>query len=182
MEDRLMSLLGEWAAAEDDARADKFDGYVYGIAQARFVIRHVFRLVDAEAKQAGLEPLQHQALLQVFGSPEPLTISGLADRLDIASTVTSRIVNQLERRELVARGRDAEDKRITTVQATTSAREVLRKIDAAVHQRVEDFQASLSEDQRRAALMILTFYVGLGSSARLTEIMHAPDLRSGSAA
>lgn len=179
MHDHLMNMLGEWAASEEDARADKFDGYVYGIAQARYVIRRIFRLVDDEAKNAGLDPLQHQALLQAFGSPEPLTISGLAERLDIVTAVASRAVNELERQVLVVRRRNAIDRRVISVEVTSAGRELLQRIDAAVHDRVEQFQSTLGDEQRRAALVILTFYVGLGSSSRLTAIMGRPDFIAG---
>jgi hypothetical protein len=70
-----MDLLVEWAAAEEDARADKFDGYVHSIAQAHYIVRKVWRFVDEETRKAGLEPLEHQALLQAFGAgPALLTI------------------------------------------------------------------------------------------------------------
>ncbi|MGW5383614.1 MarR family winged helix-turn-helix transcriptional regulator [Nocardia sp. NPDC003963] len=174
MADELMNMLGEWVAAEEGARADKFDGYVYGIAQARYVIRRIFRMVDDEAKTEGLDPLQHQALLQVFGSPDRLTISGLAERLDIVPALASRTVNELERRGLVTRHRDTTDKRVIGIRATSDTRDLLQRIDTAVHTRVERFQSGLTDDQRRAALVILTFYIGLGSPSRLAAIMTAP--------
>lgn len=173
--ENLMNMLGEWGAAEEDARADKFDGYVYGIAQARYVIRRIFRLVDDEAKRLGLDPLQHQALLQAFGNPESLTISGLAERLDIVSAVVSRAVNELEHQGLVTRRRDNADKRVIIVEVTPAGRDLLQTIDAAVHTRVEQFQSTLSDEQRRAALVIFTFYAGLGSASRFAAIIGASD-------
>lgn len=173
--DHLMDTLGEWTAAEENARAEKFDGYVHGIAQARYVIRKVWRIVDDEAKKAGIEPLEHQALLQAFGAcSEPLTISGLAERLDIVPALASRTVKELERKELVSRRGHPNDKRVTIVVVTEAGRELLRRIDTAVHVHVEYFQSRLTDDQRKAALVILTFYVGLGSSTRLAAIMSSP--------
>lgn len=170
-----MVMLSEWAGAEEDARADKFDGYVYGIAQARYVIRRVFRIVDDEAKKAGLDPLHHQALLQAFGAgSEPLTIGGLAERLDIVPALASRAVKELERRELVHRRRDTQDRRVITVDVTEAGRELLQDIDAAVHVHVEYFQSQLTDEQRRAALVILAFYVGLGSSSQLAALTSPP--------
>ena len=49
-------------------------GYFHGVAEARYVIRRIFRIVDEQAKSAGLEPLEHQALIQLFGAPEPLRV------------------------------------------------------------------------------------------------------------
>lgn len=171
-----MEMLAEWAAAEDDARTEKFDGYVHGIAQARYVIRKVWRIVDDEAKKAGLEPLHHQALLQAFGAgPGPLTIGRLAERLDIVPALASRTVKELEQKQLVIRRRHPDDRRVIAVVVTEAGRDLLRRIDAAVHVHVEYFQSQLTDEQRKAALVILTFYVGLGSPARLSAIMSPAD-------
>lgn len=167
-----MDLLAEWAAAEEDARADKFDGYVHGIAQARYIVRKVWRFADEEARKAGLEPLQHQALLQAVGAdPTPLTIGRLADRLDIVPALASRTVKELERLGYVSRTRHPDDKRVITVIVTEPGRDLLRAIDAAVHVHVDYFHSTLTDEQRRAALVILTFYAGLGSRSRLSAIM-----------
>lgn len=168
MRNDLTAMLSAGAEAEEDARGDTFDGYGYGIAQARYVTRRVFRLVDDEAKKAGLDPLHHQALLQAFGAgPQRLTIGGLAERLDIGSALASRAVKELERRELVARRRNAHDRRMISVEVTGAGRELLQRIDAAAHDHVEHFQSQLTDGQRRAALLILAFYFGLNPSWQL---------------
>ncbi|WP_143517502.1 MarR family winged helix-turn-helix transcriptional regulator [Pseudonocardia sp. MH-G8] len=169
-----MDLLAEWASAEEDARSEKFNGYVHGIAQARYIVRKVWRFVDEEARKVGLEPLQHQALLQAFGAgPAPLTIGKLAERLDIVPALASRTVKELAQLGLVTRTRRPDDKRVITVIVTEPGRDLLRAIDAAVHVHVEYFHSTLTDEQRRAALVILTFYAGLGSRSRLSAIMTA---------
>lgn len=174
MADNLMELLAAWAGAEDDSRGEKFDGYVHGIAQARYIVRKVWRFADDEARKAGLEPLQHQALLQALGaSRTPLTIGGLAERLDIVPGLASRTVKQLEKLGYIERHRSSDDKRVTTVVVTAAGREVLQKIDEAVHVHVDYFHSSLTDDQRQAALVILTFYAGLGSRSQLSAIIGA---------
>jgi DNA-binding MarR family transcriptional regulator len=168
----MLKALAEWAVAEDGARAEKFDGYVYGIAQARYVIRKVFRIVDDEAKKAGIDPLHHQALIQAFGSgTEPLTVGGLAARLDIVPALASRVAKELEHRGLVVRHGQAHDRRVVSIGVTSEGRELLQRIDDAVHVHVEYFQSQLTDAQRQAALVILAFYVGLGSANRLGAIM-----------
>ncbi len=167
-----MEALAEWVAAEDGSRAEKFDGYVYGIAQARYVIRKVFRMVDDEARKRGLEPLQHQALLQTFGSGAgPLTVSGLAERLDIVPALASRLTKELQKRGLVTRREHATDRRVTVLEVTPEGLELLREIDNAVHVHVEYFQSQLTDHQRQAALVIMAFYIGLGSPSRLRAIL-----------
>lgn len=167
-----MEALAEWVVAEEAARSEKFDGYVYGIAQARYIIRKVFRIVDDEAKSVGIDPLHHQALLQAFGSgSEPLTVSGLAERLDIEPALASRVAKELEQRGLVQRRRDTTDRRIVKLDVTEPGHDLLRRIDKAVHVHVEYFQTQLTDHQRQAALVILAFYTGLGSPQRLRAIM-----------
>jgi hypothetical protein len=43
--------------------------YFQVVAECRFVLRKVFRIVDDQVRRHGLEPLPHQALIQVLGSP-----------------------------------------------------------------------------------------------------------------
>lgn len=168
----MLAILTAWANAEEGLRAQQFDGYIYGIAEARHVIRKVFRIVDDEAKQHGLEPLEHQAALQIAGAGhDPLTVSGLADRIDVPSALASRVIRILDEKGLVSRRHDASDRRVTKVEITPEGRELLREIDQAVHIHVDYFQAQLTDDQRLAALAIFCFYVGFGSPGRLAAIM-----------
>jgi hypothetical protein len=81
--------------------------YFCGVAEARFVLRKVFRLVEEEARNAGIDPLAHQALIQIYGSPDSrLRIRELAQRLDIAPSFPSDLVKLLVERGLVERRRD----------------------------------------------------------------------------
>jgi DNA-binding MarR family transcriptional regulator len=137
-----------------------FQAYFHGVAEARYVVRKVFRIVDEQAKQAGLEPLEHQALIQIFGSPSPLRVIDVADRLDIAPAFASRLAKRLEEKRLVTRSPSEHDRRSTYVVATDEARDVLAAIDDRVGLHVTYFQNQLSETERAAALGIFAFYVG----------------------
>ncbi len=71
--------------------------YFQGVAQARFVLRKVFRLIEEQAKLAGLDPLEHQALIQIYGSPlKRLRVKEVAERLDIVPAFASGLVKSLE--------------------------------------------------------------------------------------
>jgi DNA-binding MarR family transcriptional regulator len=130
------------------------------VAEARYVIRKVFRIVDEQAKKTGLEPLEHQALIQVFGSPESLRVIDVAERLDIAPALGSRLVKRLEEKGLVIRSPSETDRRMTFVTATEDARELLGEIDRDVEIHVGYFQQQLTNAQRAAALGIFAFYLG----------------------
>lgn len=160
----LVGAFYDWVnrprSAEDMLHTRGFQTYFHGVAEARYVVRKVFRIVDEQAKQAGLEPLEHQALIQIFGSPRPLRVIDVADRLDIAPAFASRLAKRLEEKELVTRSPSESDRRSTYVVATDLARDVLAAIDDRVGLHVAYFQSQLSETERAAALGIFAFYVG----------------------
>src|SRR5882672_5218724 len=90
--------------------------YFHGVAEARYLLRKVFRLVEEEAKRAGIDPLAHQALIQIYGSREgKLRVKELAERLDIAPAFSSSLVKLLVKAGYAARTRDKQDARVAWV-------------------------------------------------------------------
>lgn len=146
--------------------------YFHAIARARLVLRRVFRLVDDQAKQAGLDPLEHQALIQSFGAKELLRINGLAARLDIGNGLASRIVTGLVAKGLVERVAVPTDRRIALVSVTDLGRDLLVRIDEQVQAQVAELQADFSTLDRAAAMTIFAFYVGARPSAEDLRRLH----------
>jgi len=141
--------------------AEDKHAYFEGVAEARYVLRKVFRLVEDEAKSFELDPLEHQALIQIYGSSlMQLRVNELADRLDIAPAFASNLSRVLETKQLVSRARGKSDQRVTIVSLTETGQKLLQAIDAAVKVHVDYFARTLSLKQREAALSILMFYVG----------------------
>lgn len=158
----MMRALSSWMDASAVPRKQDFHRYAQSIANARYVIRRVFRIVDEQARAKDLDPLEHQMLLQVYGFDGTVpSVSAIAERLDIAAAFASRLIKELERRELVRRVPLASDRRVTIAQITDEGVSLLREIDDAVHVHVKYFQTQLSERDRLDALMIFAFYVGL---------------------
>src|SRR4051812_14837746 len=70
--------------------------YFIGVAEARYVLRKAFRIVEEQAKAAGIDPLAHQLLIQIRGSPAmELPVNQIADRLDISPAFASSLVTAL---------------------------------------------------------------------------------------
>lgn len=139
-----------------------FHRYVAGIAEARYAIRKVFRIVDEQARAAGLDPLEHQALLQVYGSQEQmLQVNNVAQRLDIAPAFASRMLRRLEEKGYVERRSSEGDRRVTEVHMTEEGRAIVQQVDSDVRVHVEYFQQQLPTDTKTTALTIMAFYVGL---------------------
>lgn len=148
------------------SRAADRHGYFQRVAQTRFVLRKVFRLVEEQAKLAGLDSLQHQALIQIYGSPlTVLRVKELAERLDIAPAFASNLLNSLEKTGHVARVRSDRDQRVTLVTVTAKGKEILHRIDERVQVHVEYFARQLSQDAREAAISIMLFYIGMSLQA-----------------
>jgi DNA-binding MarR family transcriptional regulator len=141
---------------------DDFHEYVSGIAEARYVIRKVFRIIDEQARRSGLDPLEHQALIQIYGSPaQTLQVNSLSDRLDIAAAFASRIVRHLEEKGFVSKRSSEVDRRVTQIHMEDAGRELVQTLNRSVHTHVEYFQSQLDLDVKVTALSIFAFYVGL---------------------
>jgi DNA-binding MarR family transcriptional regulator len=180
----MMRAFSAWVENDRGDGQASFRGYAFGISQARYVIRKALRIVDEQAKKVGLDPLQHQALIQIYGSSATrMPVNKVAERLDIAPAFASRLIKELEGKGLIYREHLPEDKRVTWVAATDAGIQLLQDIDNAVHIHVNYFQAQLSDEERLAALAIFAFYVGLEGDSHLADAIRVSlgDLgRSGS--
>ncbi|MGJ7493333.1 MarR family winged helix-turn-helix transcriptional regulator [Variovorax sp. ZT4R33] len=135
--------------------------YFISVAEARYVLRKVFRIVEEQAKKFGLDPLAHQALIQIYGSPAmELQVNQIASRLDITPAFSSSLVKLLVEKEVVLRRRGDVDQRTTYVTMTDAGKEMLHSIDENVKFHVEYFVSQLSTEERESALSTLMFYVG----------------------
>ncbi|MFI6345944.1 MarR family winged helix-turn-helix transcriptional regulator [Streptomyces sp. NPDC050560] len=160
MSDGMRAYL-EWADLGEGRRVREFQPYVRGVAEARYVMRRVLRITEDRAKEHGLEPLSHQALLQIYGAEGGVTVSRLAGRLDIAAAFASRLVRRLEETGLVTRTPSRTDRRVTIVTATGDGVDKLSDIDDDVHRHAALLHHQLGADERRMALSVFAFYVGL---------------------
>jgi DNA-binding MarR family transcriptional regulator len=136
--------------------------YFHGIAETRYVLRKIFRLVEAQAKLAGIDPLAHQGLIQIYGSADAsLIVKEIAERLDITPPFASTLVKLLLKERYVKRQRDTKDQRIARVAITKKGRELLNRIDERVKADVDYFTRLLSRDQQEAVVSVLMHYVGI---------------------
>lgn len=148
-------------AANKSRKTQDKHTYFMGVAEARYVLRKAFRIVEEQAKEFGIDPLAHQALIQVYGSPEmQLQVGQIANRLDIPAAFASSLVRTLVEKGLVTRRRDDQDQRVTYVAVTDAGKELLHSIDERVQFHVDYFSGQLTPSERESALSILMFYVG----------------------
>jgi len=151
------------------AREQSFHGYIQAVAHGRFVLRRVMQILDEQPREQGLEPLQHQVLLQVFGADEEMTVGKVADRLGIVAAFGSRLVSQLQRLGLIERRRHSHDRRVSIISASESGVELLRSIDREIYRKVQLFQEELDDEGKYSALLVFAAYVGIDGDAILTD-------------
>ena len=97
------------------------------MAELRYQIRRFLRFSETAARQAGIEPQQHQLLLAVRGLPESLkpTIGVLAERMQLQHHSTVELIDRLVDRGLLCRLRATDDRRQVLVKLTREGEQFL---------------------------------------------------------
>jgi DNA-binding MarR family transcriptional regulator len=103
------------------------------LADFRFALRKFLAFSEAAAKEAGLAPQQHQALLTIKGAggAGPVSIQLLSARLLIHHNTAVELVDRLVDGGLVKRSRDLDDRRRTRLDLTARADRLLKSLSEA---------------------------------------------------
>jgi DNA-binding MarR family transcriptional regulator len=94
---------------------------VVAAATFREALRAFLRQSEQVARRAGLTPQRHLLLLMIKGAPdrsEQMTLTHLAQRLQLAQSTVSELVERAEEAGLVQRHHDGDDGRIALVRLT----------------------------------------------------------------
>ncbi|MCE7980483.1 MAG: MarR family transcriptional regulator [Caldilinea sp. CFX5] len=99
------------------------------LAAFRYTLRKFLRFSEEAARALGLEPQQHQALLAVKGFPgrERITISELAERLQIRHHSAVGLINRLVDLDLLVR-QGAADRRQVYIALTPHGEALLAQL------------------------------------------------------
>jgi DNA-binding MarR family transcriptional regulator len=100
------------------------------LADFRYEVRQFLIFSECAALKAGLQPQQHQLLLQVAGAPEntAVTIAYAAERLGLKHNSTVELVDRSEREGLLERMADLDDGRRAILRVTRKGRLVLGRL------------------------------------------------------
>ena len=109
---------------------DPPDHLLQTLADFRFELRSFLLFSEGAALEAGLQPQQHQLLLQVAGASEgtPVTIAYAAHRLGLKHNSTVELVDRSEREGLIERTADRDDKRRAILRLTRKGRQILHQL------------------------------------------------------
>jgi DNA-binding MarR family transcriptional regulator len=100
------------------------------MAELRYQIRCFLRFSENAARQAGIEPQQHQLLLAVKGLPEGTTptVGVLAERMQLQHHSTVELIDRLVERGFLLRLRATDDRRQVLVKLTRDGEEFLQTL------------------------------------------------------
>jgi DNA-binding MarR family transcriptional regulator len=102
------------------------------LASFRRSMRIFLAFSEQAARQAGLTPQQHQAILAIrgFGSDKGMTIGDLAKHLLLKHHTAVGLVDRLVRAKLVARTPDVQDRRRVLLTLTNKADQALGRLSS----------------------------------------------------
>lgn len=103
------------------------------LAALRHALRRFLRFSREAAREAGLTPQQHQALLAIKGFPgrDYVSVGELAGRLHLRPHSAVGLVDRLARRQLVRRTPSAADRRRQEIRLTARGERLLGRLSAA---------------------------------------------------
>ncbi len=100
------------------------------LAAFRYALRQFIHFSESAAQAAGLTPQQHQALLAIKGFPgrDRVTVSELAERLQLRHHSVVGLIDRLVAEKLVAREPATEDRRQVFVRLTSRGERKLERL------------------------------------------------------
>src|SRR5215471_2063876 len=85
-------------------------------------------------RAADISPTQYNVLRILRGSPEGLTCSETGNRMITRDPDITRLLDRLEKRKLIERARDQEDRRVVLTRITPAGLELLAALDGPVRE------------------------------------------------
>lgn len=103
------------------------------LAEFRYLVRRFLDFSRSAARDSGLTPTQHQALLAIKGFPGDgaPTVGELAEQLCVRHHSAVELVDRLEQAGLLQRSHDSADRRRVQLVLTSIADAYLRELSAA---------------------------------------------------
>jgi len=127
--------MAEKPIQRPQGRANRMaDGDYAALASFRHALRVFLAFSEQAAREAGLTPQQHQALLTIrgLGKAEGMTVGELAAHLLLKHHTTVGLVDRLVSARLLVRQSDPEDRRRVLLILTDKAERTLASL-SAVH-------------------------------------------------
>jgi DNA-binding MarR family transcriptional regulator len=97
------------------------------LAEFRYRLRMFLQFSEEAAHRSGLQPQQHQLLLQIAGAPQGAvaTVGYAAERLGLRHNTAVELSNRCEEAGLITRRQDDRDRRCVHLELTPKGKETL---------------------------------------------------------
>lgn len=106
-------------------------------------------------KTEDLSSTQYNVLRILRGSPEGLPCGEIASRMITRDPDITRLLDRLEKRGLISRCRETEDRRMVMVRITAAGMKVLARLDEPIQERHRKQLSHLGRERRRALAELL---------------------------
>ncbi|MBB5318199.1 MarR family winged helix-turn-helix transcriptional regulator [Tunturibacter empetritectus] len=115
------------------------------LAKFRSEIRRFLQFSEQAATAAGLQPQQHQLMLQIAGAPDDtlVTISHIAEVMGLRHHTVVELSKRCELAGLVRRTHDQNDRRYVVLELTAQGHDALRQLSEAHAQQLRELAPSL---------------------------------------
>ncbi len=115
------------------------------LAKFRREIRRFLQFSEQAAAGAGLQPQQHQLLLQIAGAPDEalVTIGYIADVMGLRHHTVVELSKRCELAGLVRRTHDPNDRRCVLLELTPQGNRALRQLSDVHSQQLRELAPSL---------------------------------------
>ena len=115
------------------------------LAKFRSEIRRFLRFSEEAATAAGLEPQQHQLLLQIAGTPDGTlaTVSHIAEVMSLRHHTVVELSKRCELAGLVRRTHDLNDRRCVVLKLTAQGQKALRQLSEVHARQLRELAPSL---------------------------------------
>ena len=106
-------------------------------------------------KAEDLSPAQYNVLRILRGSPDGLTCGEVGSRMVTRDPDITRLLDRLEKRKLISRSRDEEDRRVVLTRITENGLELLSRLDQPVRNTHRKLLGHLGSERLRTLRELL---------------------------
>ncbi|MDP9728195.1 MarR family winged helix-turn-helix transcriptional regulator [Alicyclobacillus tolerans] len=128
------------------------------VVEIEFCLRQIYSIVKRRGRslleQYGITPPQFDALV-ILNRDGELTIGDLSNRLYLAYSTTTDLVDRLERADFVVRMRDSEDRRVVRVQLKAHGAELIERVLDARRAYLGSVLQAVSAEEKSRILEVL---------------------------
>ena len=130
----------------------------FQLVQFQNLINRLFQCcqerVRYQSERFGLPDAEFRCMM-LFGEERYLTPKGIAGRMNVVKSRVSKILEGLEKKNLVQRIRDPEDSRIYLFSLTRDGQDKLNEIDRFLKSIYSEVLSLIPPDQRRSSIATL---------------------------